>query len=128
MILRADEGLEERPGFPGKLPEKEGLIRREPCFAAGERPADPPGDSGGDKPETQNGPSHNQGGRSWKRESDHRGSGNERGDPHGPTEPARSVRLLRSESPDGFHSRSRLCVISIRQAVRTIASRLKNAS
>ena len=43
-------------------------------------------------------------------------------------EPARSVRLLRSESPDGFHSSSRLCVISIRQAVRTIASRLKNAS
>ena len=43
-------------------------------------------------------------------------------------EPTRSVRLSRSESPDGFHSSSRLCVISIRQTLRSIASRLKNAS
>ena len=35
MIFRADEGLEERPGFPGKLPQKEGLIRRQPCFGGG---------------------------------------------------------------------------------------------
>ena len=43
-------------------------------------------------------------------------------------EPTRSVRLLRSESSDGFHWSSCLWVIIIRQAVRTIASRLKNAS
>jgi hypothetical protein len=43
-------------------------------------------------------------------------------------EATRSARRLRSGSPDGLHSRSRLCVISIRQTVRTTASRLKNAS
>ena len=128
MIFRADEGFEERPGFPGKLPQKEGLIRRQPCFAAGERPADPPGDSGGDKPEAQYGPSHSQRGRFRCSERDHRGSGNDWGDPHRPTRADEVVRLLRSGSPDGFHSSSRLCVISIRQTVRTIASRLKNAS
>ena len=35
MIFRADEGLEERPGFPGKLPQKEGLIRCQPCLGGG---------------------------------------------------------------------------------------------
>ncbi len=42
-----------------------------------------------------------------------------------PTGPLRS---LPSGSSDVLHSRSRLWVTSIRQPVRTIASRLKNAS
>jgi hypothetical protein len=28
MIFRADESLEERPGLPGKLLEKDGLVSR----------------------------------------------------------------------------------------------------
>ena len=55
MIVRADELFEERPGLSGKLPEKEGLIGRQPCCTPSERPADPPGDSGRSQPETQDG-------------------------------------------------------------------------
>ena len=59
MILRADKCLEERPGFPGELPEKDRLLSREPCFAAAEWPADPPYDGGRGKPEAQEGQRHN---------------------------------------------------------------------
>ena len=58
MIFRADEGFEKRPGLAGKLPEKGGLVSRQPCFATSKRPADPPGDKRRDKPESQYGPGH----------------------------------------------------------------------
>ena len=58
VVFRADEGFEKRPGLAGKLPEKGGLVSRQPCFAAGKRPADPPGDNRRDKPEAQYGPGH----------------------------------------------------------------------
>jgi len=85
MIFRADECLEECPGPPGKLPEKDGLVSGQPCSVASERPADPPGDSGGGKPEAQYGPSHCERDRPRKCQRDHRGSGENGGDPHRPT-------------------------------------------
>ncbi len=72
MILRADESLEECPGFPGNLPQKEDLICCQSFSAASKRPTDPPGDSGGDKPETQYGPGHGQRGRLGCGERDRR--------------------------------------------------------
>ena len=41
---------------------------------------------------------------------------------------ANSVRLCCAASPDGFHSSSRLWANNMRHAVRTIASKLKQAS
>ena len=46
VIFRTDEGLEERPGLARNLLQKNDLVGRQPCFTAGERPADPPGDGG----------------------------------------------------------------------------------
>src|SRR3972149_9840847 len=83
MIFRADECLEERPRLSRQLLEKDGLVSRQPDSAANERPADPPGDSGGGKPEAQDGPSDCEGDRPRKRQRDHRGSGEKGGDPTG---------------------------------------------
>ena len=82
MVFRADEGLEERPGPPRKLPEKEDLVRRKGRPAASERAADPPGDGGGGEPQGQDGPGRRQRGRPRKREVDRRGGGDRGGDPH----------------------------------------------
>ena len=84
VIFRADESFEERPGFSGKLPEKEGLVSRQSCSGTSERPADPPGDSGGEKPEAQDGSSHAERRRSRKRQINHRDNGDDRGNPHRP--------------------------------------------
>src|SRR3990172_353375 len=84
MIFRADEGLEKRPGLSGKLPEKKGLVSRQPCSAASERSADPPRDNRGKKPEAQYGPGRCERRRPRTSQVDHRGNGNDRGDPHGP--------------------------------------------
>ena len=129
VVFRADEGFEERPGLARNLPEKKDLIGRQPRFAARERPADPPGDRGGGKPEEQYRPGHRQRGRLRCRQIDRRGRGDDGRDPHRPAGGEEApCGSSRSGSPDGFHSSSRLRVTSIRPSVRTIASRLKNAS
>jgi hypothetical protein len=58
MIFRTNKSLEVRPGLPGQLPEKDGLVGCQPRGPASERAADPPCDNGGGKPEPQHGPSH----------------------------------------------------------------------
>ena len=53
VLVMAYEGLEEGPGFPGKLSEKDGLAWPQPCFPAGQRQADPPCDNRREEPEQQ---------------------------------------------------------------------------
>ena len=53
VLVTAYEGLEEGPCFPGKLSKEDGLVGSQPCFFAGQRPADPPGDSGREEPDRQ---------------------------------------------------------------------------
>src|SRR3990170_6391354 len=79
MIFRACERFEERPGLSGNLTEKAGLFVRQLCYTASERPADPPDDGRGGKPDAKYLAGHCQNRWSRNQEKDHCGSGNNRG-------------------------------------------------
>ena len=56
IVFRADEGLEERPGFAGNRAEKESLVGGQVGFAARQRATDPPRNRGRGQPQQQNRP------------------------------------------------------------------------
>ncbi len=84
MIFRADECLEKRPSFPGKLSQESNLVRRQARFATDARQTDPPCDGRGSEPESQYGRCDEQYGRVRRRKDNRRGRGNERREPHLP--------------------------------------------
>ena len=128
MIVRTDKGLEERPGLSGHLPEKDRLVavsytsRRSSGrlihqAMAGEAN---PGPEWAPPPASASDPPHHQ--------IERRGRGEDRPNPHRSVgaDQVRADSLV--QAVEGLHSNKRVRVNHIRPAVRTIASRLKNAS
>ena len=97
-------------------------------FAARKWSAKPPGESGGGEPKSQEGPGNHQRSRPQECQMKRRGRGQGGADPHRPQVGGKAYAARAVLVADGFHSRSRVWVTSIRAAVRTMASRLKKAS
>ncbi|OQA80543.1 MAG: hypothetical protein BWY31_03992 [Lentisphaerae bacterium ADurb.Bin242] len=95
MVFRADEGLKERPRFPGGPAQKPNLCRGQCFTAADKRPAEPPGDCRRRKPEDQDGRRNGQQLRLRQHHCNHCGNGCARRRPHGPVCPGKSAAVIR---------------------------------
>ena len=84
LVVRPDEALEERPCPARELAHEDRLSHRQPCFAAGERPADPPCDTRREEPEEQYRCGSRQCERSGCSQQDCDARGEDRRDPHRP--------------------------------------------
>jgi hypothetical protein len=117
------------PRSCGPSSQKEGLSGRQRLASGGMAAADPPGDGRGGKPEPRMGPATGSAAAPRCGRAGRHADGQKRGRSTWSEELARSgAGRSGIRSLDGFHSSSPRCVISIRQMVRRIASRLKKAS
>ena len=120
IVFRADEGLEERPGFAGNRVQKEGLVGRQTGFAASQRATDPPAIPG--EQTTATGRAQPPQLRPRKGKIDRRYNGDDREHPHGPAGSGFRLGPLRLASFEVCHSIRCLFVMTNRQMVRRIAS------
>jgi len=124
VVVRADEGLEERPGPPRQDLEELLLQVGQPGLRADQRPAQPPGDARCGQPQEQD----------RRCETQHNGRAIARYPMvASATTGATHINRMDDSNPGGpvpacalygFHSSSSLCETSVRQVVRTTASAL----
>ena len=86
IVFRADEGLEERPGFAGNGAQKAGLVGRQAGSVASQRATHPPRQRGRGQPQQQDRRGHAQDHRVGRRQTQRRHHRERGSHPHHPVE------------------------------------------